>query len=83
MSEPKSTRTYESIVICIAVISIVISMALWTRSDANADRREIHSILHDILRESKEETKDFHTRLALQDANFKADMLRLEEKFKK
>jgi hypothetical protein len=40
-------------------IGIVIPLFLWIRSESNADRREIHG----ILREMKDEMKDFHYRL--------------------
>jgi hypothetical protein len=52
---------------------------LWSRAEANADRRDIMN----ILREMKEEMKDFHGRLERQDAEFKSGLLLLEEKFRK
>lgn len=52
---------------------------LWSRTEANADRRDIMN----ILKEMKEEMKDFHGRLERQDAEFKAGLLLLEEKFRK
>jgi hypothetical protein len=52
---------------------------LWSRTEGNADRREIMG----ILIEMKNEMKDFHGRLERQDAEFKAGFLRLEERTRK
>lgn len=43
----------------LAVILTNIGIFLWIRSEANADRREIHGTLKEI----KEEQKSFHGRL--------------------
>jgi|31_taG_2_1085359.scaffolds.fasta_scaffold90539_1 hypothetical protein len=37
----------------------VFGLWLWNRTEANADRRE----LHQMLREMKDEMKDFHSKL--------------------
>lgn len=55
---------YLGIIIAIAVgvatiIGVMITLFLWTRGEANADR---HAIV-DLIIAIKEETKDFHGRL--------------------
>lgn len=75
-------------------IGIIISMFLWVRSEANADRRDIHGdckALIEAIREDgrafqkaiQHEMKDFHTKLALQDQEFKIKMCIIEERNKK
>ena len=46
-----------------ANIATITPMFLWLRSEGNADRREIFT----MMREMKEETKDFHGRLCALD----------------
>lgn len=48
------------------IVGANIGIFLWLRSESSADRREIHS----ILRELKDELKDFHGRLcAIEERN--------------
>lgn len=52
--------------ICGANIATIIPMFLWLRSEGNSDRREHAADRRDILsmiREMKDEMKDFHGRL--------------------
>lgn len=56
----------------------IIAMFLWIRSEANADRREALDLIIGI----KEEMKDFHNRLALQDQEFKMRLCAIEERNK-
>ena len=51
--------------------TISISMFLWLRTEANADRRDIAG----LIREIQVEMKDFHVKLALQDQEFKNHMI--------
>lgn len=48
----------------------------WLRTEANADRRDIMNVLNEM----KNEMKEFHTRLALQDQEFKMRMCDIEER---
>lgn len=57
----------------------IIAMFLWVRTEANSDRRE--SL--DLIRSIQEEMKEFHTRLALQDLEFKSRLCAIEERNKK
>lgn len=57
----------------------IISMFLWIRSEANADRRESLDLINAI----REDIKDFHGRLEKQDAEFKAHMMYEHKKDKK
>lgn len=50
----------------VTYIAAMITMLLWLRSEANADRRDIAS----VLREMKDEMKDFHTRLLILEERF-------------
>lgn len=43
----------------IAIVGTVIALFLWTRSEANADRRDIFNLVLAI----QEEMRDFHGRL--------------------
>jgi Ca2+/Na+ antiporter len=42
-----------------AIIAVIVMLMLWVRSEANADRRDIVSLIIAI----KDEIKDFHERL--------------------
>ena len=53
-------------------LALIIPLWLWNRSESNNDRREIMS----ILKEMKEEMKDFHGRLLVLEDRY----LRLREK---
>ena len=46
----------------------VFGLWLWNRVEANADRRETHQ----ILREIKDEQKDFHARLCILEERYLA-----------
>lgn len=66
----------------IANIGVIIPLFIWVRTEGNADRREMVNMMKifhdDIQKEMKDfqkEMKDFHTRLSLQDANFKSHMV--------
>ena len=45
----------------IAIVGVMIALFLWTRGEANADRRDIVNLIVAI----KEETKYFHARLCV------------------
>jgi hypothetical protein len=45
----------------IAIVGVMIALFLWTRGEANADRRDIINLIVAI----KEEMKDFHARLCV------------------
>lgn len=52
------------------IIASIIGLFLWTRAEANSDRRETQAILREdrkyflnIITEIKDEMKDFHYRL--------------------
>ena len=45
----------------IAIVGVMIALFLWTRGEANADRRDIVNLIVAI----KEEMKDFHARLCV------------------
>ena len=71
----------------VANMGVIIPLFLWTRSEANSDRREYANERRDILQiirilqsEIKDELKDFHGRLERQDAEFKSHILNLHEK---
>ena len=51
----------------VANMGVVIPMFLWIRSESNADRRDILS----IIREIQKEMKDFHGRLCKIEENRK------------
>lgn len=51
--------------------AMFIPIFFWLRSEANADRRDILT----IIREIQEEQKEFHTKIALQDQEFKFHMM--------
>ena len=51
----------------------------WFRSESRSDWRHMDNKIDAI----QEEIKDFHTKLALQDLNFKNKMLEIEERNKK
>lgn len=75
-------------------IGIIISMFLWVRSEANSDRRELHgeckTLIEAIRQDGKsfqeairKEMHDFHTKLALQDQEFKMRLCDIEARNKK
>ena len=50
--------------------AMILPLWLWSRSEANADRRELHGIMEDFRKDNKEfrekwaqESKEFHGRL--------------------
>lgn len=45
----------------LAIAGINVWMFTWLRSEANADRRDIHNILLDMTKD----TKDFHARMCV------------------
>lgn len=50
----------------IAIVGVMIALFLWTRSEANADRRDIVNLILAIQEEVKAiqlEMKDFHNRM--------------------
>lgn len=56
----------------IAIVGVMIALFLWTRSEANADRRDIVNLIiaikedaHAFSEKMAAESKDFHTRLCL------------------
>ena len=63
------------------LIILIISMGgffLWNRLEARTDNRRALDLIESI----KTEMQDFHGRLTKQDAEFKAAILLLEEKYK-
>ncbi len=53
-------------------IFLLLSLWLWSRSEASSDRREITAILHEM----KNEMKDFHSKLLVLEDRY----LRIREK---
>jgi len=51
----------------------------WLRTEANADRRDIMT----VIREMQVEMKEFHTKLAMQDLEFKNRLCSIEERTRK
>ena len=69
------------IIIAIAAMGIsfvgsMLGMFLWNRGEANSDRKEISQ----VLRELKDEMKDFHTRLLTLEERYLQMMQRILEK---
>lgn len=62
----------------IAIVGVMLTLFLWTRGEANSDRRDIVNLIIAI----KEEMKDFHGRLEKQDAEFRIRLLAIEERRK-
>ncbi len=62
---------FQVLVIVFGNAAWTIPMWLWARSEARADSRQMMSIAQSI----QEDMKDFHARLAVQDAEFKAHMM--------
>lgn len=62
--------------IIIGMGAIVITLFLWNRGEANADRRDIVDLIIAI----KEDVKDFHSRLERQDLEFRQKLLVIEER---
>jgi hypothetical protein len=64
----------------VANMGVIIPLFLWTRSEANSDRREyanerrdILQIIRNVQQEMKDEIKDFHGRLcAIEERNRKS-----------
>lgn len=54
-------------------------LILWFRAESRTDWRHMDNKLDMFMRETKEEMKDFHTRLALQDLEFKQRLCAIEE----
>lgn len=55
-----------------------IPMWLWARSESRADNRQMLSMMQGIQEQVgaiQQDMKDFHARLAVQDAEFKAHMM--------
>jgi hypothetical protein len=63
----------------LTIVGANIGIFLWLRSESAADRRDILQ----IIREIKDEMKDFHERLALQDQVFKMHMIKFHEEERK
>jgi len=57
-------------------VGSTIALFLWNRAEASADRRDIVNLIIAI----KEDMKDFHTQLQLQDKEFKMRLCAIEEK---
>jgi hypothetical protein len=60
-------------------ISVTITLFIWNRSESRSDNRRVLDILDAI----KEDMKEFHTKLATQDLEFKMRLTAIEEKNKK
>ena len=63
------------------IVNLVFTLTLWlwNRAEARTDHRQIIDLIIVI----KEEMKDFHTKLALQDQEFKMRLTTIEERNKK
>lgn len=57
---------------------VFLPIFFWIRTEANADRRDIASILNEM----KQEMKEFHGRLERMDAEHKAAMQNIELRFR-
>jgi hypothetical protein len=64
-----------------AIVATMLSLFLWVRSEANADRNKFGEIQREdrkdilgLIRSIELEMRDFHAQLAKQDAEFKAFM---------
>lgn len=62
----------------LTIVGSNLALFLWARTESGSDRRQLETIINadrkdmlEILREMKEEMKEFHTKLALQDLEFK------------
>ena len=65
--------------IFIANGALVVPLFLWNRSESRADIRHMDAKLEsnrELVRAIYDEVKDFHNRLAKQDAEFKAHILK-------
>jgi galactokinase/mevalonate kinase-like predicted kinase len=69
------------------IIGANVVLFFWLRTESSADRRQMQQEaaadrrdLLQIIREIKEEAKDFHGRLERNDAEFKAHLMHLHEK---
>lgn len=72
-----------------ALFGGVIALLIWMRTESRNDYRHIHEIVSqdrrdilNILREIKDEMKDFHGKLERQDAEFKGKMALQDAEFK-
>jgi len=63
----------------IANIAVVIPLFFWVRTESRNDWRHMDTTLKAI----QEEMKEFHTKLALQDQEFKTRLCAIEESRKK
>jgi len=69
----------------IAIVGVTLTLMLWVRGEANADRRDIVNLIvaiKDQIYAIQLEMKDFHTKLTLQDQEFKTRLCAIEEKRK-
>ncbi len=64
------------------IIGANVALFFWLRTESSADRRQMQQEaaadrrdLLTLIREIKEESKDFHARLSVQDAEFKAHIM--------
>ncbi len=55
-------------------------LIIWFRSESRSDWRHMDNKLDANIKSIQEEMKDFHTRLALQDFEFKSRLFSLEER---
>ncbi len=75
------------LVIIFGNVAWVLPLWLWSRSESNADRREIREEMNadrreiiNLINAIKDDMKDFHCRLALQDQEFKMRLCAIEER---
>lgn len=66
---------FQVLTIVLANAGISIGMFLWIRTEANADRRDMCG----LIREIQIEMKEFHTKLATQDLEFKMRLCAIEQ----
>lgn len=59
------------------------SLVIWMRSESRSDWRHMDAKLDVYMKQSQQEMKEFHTKLALQDLEFKNRLCAIEERSRK
>lgn len=70
----------------IIFIGSTVGLFFWNRSEGRSDMRHMDAKLEstrELVRAIHDDMRDFHTRLALQDLEFKTRLCAIEEKNKK
>jgi len=76
------TMVGTNIGIAAILLSLIVSMRMESRNDYRHHDTVINEIRGEIAAINKE-MSDFHTKLAIQDVEFKAAMLRIEERYQR